>query len=458
MKPLFKFIASLKLAVFVILGLAVISAVGTITEAKYNDAMVANKLVYSSPWMYFILGLLCVNLIGVMIDRWPWKQHHAGFVLAHIGILTLLFGSWVTQKFGIDGSMVFEIGESARHVSSHEMDLSIIASLDGTTFNTIYENEIDFLRHPPTAEKPFKVHLGSDTLDFTEYHHFAFKESEVMPSEDEADGPAVRFQLQNANVNMNEWVRRDRTKAEAQINMGPARIVLARGPVEPSGMNEVLLWVNEGSKTINYAIYNSDRSLKLKGVARESETLETGWMGLKFRILRFLPHAKEQVNYTAMQASSPAANSAMRFNFRGKDYWLGLNSTQRIYLEDRVYFVSFANRRLELKFPLTLKKFHMDTYQGTDRAATYESLVDVPGRGDVVISMNEPLHEGGFTFYQSSFQRNEKGEAVVSILSVNHDPGRWIKYVGSMLMVLGSILLFYFKRVKFGSILIGEKK
>jgi len=458
LKRFLKFIASLKLAVMVIIGLAVISAIGTITEAKYDDAAVAQQLVYTSWWMYFVLGSLCVNLIGVMIDRWPWKEHHAGFVLAHIGILTLLAGSWITKKFGVDGSMAFEIGETARHVTSHERDLSVIASLDGQEFKTIYEREVQFLTSPPSEKKPFKVHLGPDSLDFVEYHHFAFRESEVVPSDDKLDGPAVRFQLQNANVNMNEWLRRDRTKAEAQVNLCPARVVLAREAPEPSGMNEVLLWVADGSDKINYAVYNRDRSLKLKGVTRESETIDTGWMGLKFRVLRFLKHSREAVNYTKLQRNSPASNSALRFKFRGKDYWLGLNSTQRLYLEDRVYFISYANRRLELKFPLTLSKFHMDTYQGTDRAATYESDVEVQGRGQVKISMNEPLYEGGYTFYQSSFQRNEQGEAVVSILSVNWDPGRWIKYLGSLLIVLGSIVLFYFKRVKFLSMAKGDTK
>lgn len=455
---LLKFTASLKLAVLVILGLAVISAVGTITEARYGDAEVANKLVYTSWWMYLVLGALCVNLIGVMIDRWPWKERHAGFVLAHIGILILLLGSWVTKKFGVDGSMAFEIGESARHVTSHERDLSVIASLDGSTFNTIYESEVQFLTDPPSTEKPYVVNLGADALEFVEYHHFAFREAEVVASEDPLDGPAVRFQLQNQMVNLNEWLRRDRTKAEAQVNLGPARVVLARSIVEPSGMNEIVLAVKDGSRKIEYAVYAKDRSLKKKGFIDESETLETPWMGLKFRILRFLPHAREAVNYVKMQKASPAANSALRFRFRGKEYWLGLNSTQRIYLEDKVYFVTYANRRLELSFPLTLNKFNMDTYQGTERAATYESEVDVPGRGKVVISMNEPLKHEGFTFYQSSFQRNEQGEAVVSILSVNHDPGRWVKYLGSLLIVLGSIVLFYFKRVKLFSALKGENK
>jgi len=63
--------------------------------------------------------------------------------------------------------------------------------------------------------------------------------------------------------------------------------------------------------------------------------------------------------------------------------------------------------------------------------------------------MNEPLKHNGYTFYQSSFQENKMGEPIASVLSVNYDPGRWIKYFGSLCIVLGSIMLFYFK--KFGT-------
>lgn len=444
-----RFLASIKLAVMIILAMAIISAVGTIVEARFNDAMVAQKLVYHSVWMYIILGALIVNLIAVMIDRWPWRQHHTAFVCAHIGIIILLFGSWLTKQYGIDGSMAFEIGETGKHVTVGEREFSVIASLDGTTFNTVFDDEVDFLRKPPTESRPYTVHLGSDRLDVVDYYHFAFRETEVRPTEGEGDGPAVRFQLENPNVNLTEWLRRDRTKAEAQVNLGPARVVLARNEPQPTGMNEIFLIVPDGSKTIRYVIFNKDRSVRKKGAIKESDTLETGWMGLKFRLLRFFPHAREQVNFIHTQAASPAATSALKFRFRDKEYWLGLNSAQRLYLEDKVYFISYGNRRIELTFPLKLNKFTVGTYQGTQRAASYESEVEVPGRGNVLISMNEPLKHAGFTFYQASYERNEKGEPVVSVLSVNHDPGRWLKYLGSLLIVLGSILLFYFKRVRF---------
>jgi hypothetical protein len=81
------------------------------------------------------------------------------------------------------------------------------------------------------------------------------------------------------------------------------------------------------------------------------------------------------------------------------------------------------------------------------RAASYASQVAVPGLTEsATISMNEPLKHMGFTVYQASFQDGPDGKPVASIFSVNHDPGRWLKYLGCLIISLGTILLFYMKR------------
>ena len=100
---------------------------------------------------------------------------------------------------------------------------------------------------------------------------------------------------------------------------------------------------------------------------------------------------------------------------------------------------------------LGLKDFEVGRYQGTRRAASYASDVQVVEKdksvnGPYHISMNEPLYYKNFTFYQSSFQEDEMGRPTTSIFSVNRDPGRWIKYLGSLMIVWGSILLFWRKR------------
>ncbi|MCB0379326.1 MAG: cytochrome c biogenesis protein ResB, partial [Bdellovibrionales bacterium] len=105
-----------------------------------------------------------------------------------------------------------------------------------------------------------------------------------------------------------------------------------------------------------------------------------------------------------------------------------------------------------LGFQLKLEDFRVGRYQGTRRAASYESDVSIVDKdapeGKITISMNEPLKYKGFTFYQSSFQEDEMGRPTVSILSVNRDPGRPWKYVGSLLLVFGIIHLFWFKSRK----------
>jgi len=447
LKGKFSILASIRMAVFIILSMAVIAAVGTITEARF-DAEVAQKLVYQSIYMYIVMGLLCVNLIAVMVDRWPWKQHHMGFVLAHIGIITLLFGAWLTQHYGVDGTLAFETGQKRNTVSIKDREILVYSSMDGNNFTGLYQGNDDFLRHPPSEKDPFIIHIGKDDLRIFQYEHFAFRESEISPTDKPWDGAAVRFQLENPNVNMTQWLRREGRFRQAEIDLGPAKVILTSSLPPPSGRNEVVLVETPGHEELDYVIYNKDNSIRKKGQVRQSETVETGWMGMKFRLLRYLPHAMEKVTYVPSPTASPISISAFRFTFQGGEYWLGLDSVVRVFTDSAVYLISYGHRRLELAFPLTLKQFKVGMYQGTDRASSYESLVEVPGRGDVTISMNEPLKHDGYTFYQSSFEKNERGEPVASILSVNKDPGRWIKYIGSMLIVLGSIVLFYFKRVK----------
>lgn len=441
-----RFFASLKLAVIVIVGLAIISAVGTIVEARYNDAEIAQKLVYQSIWMKFILGLLCVNLIGVMVDRWPWRQHHAAFVMAHIGIILLLFGAWLTERYGVDGTMAFRVGESAQDVVVRDRDLLVYASLDGNTMQQIYEAPVDFLTNPPSEEKPYTVHLGMDELRFLEYHHFAFRDNEIKPGDSDKNGPGVRVQLENANVNVTQWLLKAPLRTFQELNLGPARVVLADTFMAPSGQNEIILVHRPGRDFLDYIIYGKDKKVQKKGTIKQAQTIETGWMGLKFRLLRYLPRAEEVVRFIPNQRATPATTSALRFTLRGKEHWVGIDTTIPLFLDDRAYLISYRRRALRLSFPLTLNKFTMGLNPGTASAASYESDVQVPGVGEIKISMNEPLKHEGFTFYQSSFEQDDSGRPVLSVLSVNHDPGRWIKYLGSLMIVLGSIMLFYFKR------------
>ena len=450
-----KFFASIKLAVVIVLGLATAIAWGTIVEAQF-DAERAQKLVYHSWPMYILLGLLCISLIAVMIDRWPWEKKHTGFVLAHIGILILLFGSWVTRKYGVDGSMYFPVGGMSRNVIVNNPEIIVFASL-GDSYTNLYTGEHDFLTKPLPPEG-LKIPVSDKTLEILEYQPYSLREQKIVASTDAADGPAIRFQLQNPNVNMTEWIIQTSPGREAVQDLGPAKVVLTRGEYNGEGQNAVVLVPDADGESLNYTIYSAraleGRAQVRKGKVKPGDTLETGWMGLVMRILNYYPHAKDDIIFHKRERPTPLTVQAIRIRFDGQERWIGLDSVLKFFTDQAMYLVSYGNRRLDLakvfnepSFQMSLQKFSVGRYQGTNRAATYESIVTVPGRGDVAISMNEPLHYKNFTFYQASFEDDPKtGKPRASILSVNYDPGRWLKYLGSLTIVLGTIHLFYFKR------------
>jgi len=444
LEHIFDFLASIKLAIFVILSLAVVSAVGTIVEARF-DAQVAQKLVYHSPYMLTVLGLLVVNLVAVMIDRWPWKAHHAGFVLAHIGIILTLGGALITQKFGVDGTMAFEIGQSNRHTTVNSTELAVYAADDTGGLALVRSQPVDFLLQPPNRY-PVEFELGSERLSVSDYFLYAVRQSEIKSSDRPTDGSAIRIQLRNDNVNISQWLFRAPGQSQAEANLGPAKVIWTQSPFDSPDGNALVLYPGQVAGEVRYSVFTKSKGgLTSSGRLQEGSSVEVGWMGLTLRLIQYLPKAHEQVTYVKKERPNQFTRSAIQLKFGDSNYWVGLNSVLRLYSGQKMYVVTYAQRRLDIGFNMRLDRFHIGHYQGTTRAASYESLVSVEGVGEALISMNEPLKHNGFTFYQASFEQDESGKPVASILSVNYDPGRWIKYLGSLLIVLGSIVLFYFK-------------
>src|ERR1051326_2189257 len=99
-----KFFGSLKLAVVVLLSLAVAMAVGTLLESR-DSARAAAQVVYRSWWFNGLLALLAINVAAAALTRWPWKRKHVGFVITHAGIIILLGGCSAAFHYGTEGMM-----------------------------------------------------------------------------------------------------------------------------------------------------------------------------------------------------------------------------------------------------------------------------------------------------------------------------------------------------------------
>lgn len=108
-----RWLGSLQVAVILLPLFAAVLFLGTLMESWY-DRKIAQQLVYQTWWFIALLGLLGVNIFFAAVKKWPWKKHQTGFLITHVGLLTLVAGGVVNSLGGIDAMMVLVDAEDAK--------------------------------------------------------------------------------------------------------------------------------------------------------------------------------------------------------------------------------------------------------------------------------------------------------------------------------------------------------
>jgi len=442
---LFDFLSSLKLAVLTLCSLAVLLAIGTIYESLYSTK-VAQALIYHSFWMSAVMVLLIVNLACAAVDRFPWKKNHIGFVITHAGIITLLIGSFVTQKHGIDASMGLGIGETSRYLYMDEPEVLVYESLPNKAYDLVVRENADYVyRGPRTLNKILLA--GRRKLVIKKFHPRVERTIQFFPVGNEKAPPALEFQLNNERVNVREWLSQEHG-LQSSMNLGPAQVSFgAAKPKTDFSKGNQLVFYPRGKSSLGYRIVTARTRKSLEGFVEIKKPISTGWMGLEATVHRYYPHSQVEVAYNDVEEDSKQSVRALEVELDGQERWLELNSPQQIAFDDgSSYFVSYGFKKYDIGFNMTLKDFEVGHYGGTMDPMTYTSKVVVGEKGsEQVITMNEPLKHRDFTFYQASFEQDDSGKPTTSVLAVNYDPGRSTKYMGALMTVGGMISMFYFK-------------
>ncbi|MFO1023132.1 MAG: hypothetical protein U0903_20940 [Planctomycetales bacterium] len=129
---LYEFCASLKLAVVLILSVAVVLAVATFVESTCRTEGV-QWYIYQTPWFIGLLALLALNIFCAAAIRFPWKRHQTGFVITHIGLLTLLFSAAVQYKGAVNSQMLVYEGDTNHVAIDLDHGYLIASNLPGRT-------------------------------------------------------------------------------------------------------------------------------------------------------------------------------------------------------------------------------------------------------------------------------------------------------------------------------------
>ena len=230
--PVFKFFASVKLAV-VLLSVLIIGAIsGTIYESSF-DAKVARAYVYGAPWFNLWLILLGTNLAISALSRWPWRKHHVAFLITHLGLITLLTGSLIGRIWGTEGTITLFKGEPATNrllVDEHQLR---VHDTDGI----IKGYPAEFLHHPPTPEHPTILGRLASGARLSIIDYAPAIEGKLNPKPINTGGaPALHFTIKTARMgqNLESWLLADDPQ-HGTFGMGLANIELKRGAAAGRG-------------------------------------------------------------------------------------------------------------------------------------------------------------------------------------------------------------------------------
>jgi hypothetical protein len=209
------------------LVIVVVSAIGTIYESQYNSEY-AKLLIYNSDWFLFLMILLWLNIFCATISRIPFQKHHTGFIITHIGLLSLLGGAFVTANSGIDGQLQVRERSSEDRVILSELELG-------------YQFDDSLSKQTIIIDKRLKAQEESQLSDINKEFEHLFTVEKYIPfarfdrifetvSKTTDNAVALSFILKSSFFNVSEWLH---TQSMPTLNMGPATLKVFYETKEP---------------------------------------------------------------------------------------------------------------------------------------------------------------------------------------------------------------------------------
>lgn len=219
----FDFLSSLKLAVILLVTLGIVCSIGTVQESMYT-ARWAKRVIYGTAWFDLLLASIFVSVVFATLSRYPWRLAQVGWLITHLGVLTVLLGSLISHRLGIEGQMTLFEGQAN---DAMQLDRSFIRVRKANdSLSQLFEAaEVEWGR--PSPENPQVYQMDQVGVDLTVDGFRA--DTEIVQNwlnDSQIPNPAVHFAIESnfAGKMASGWLA-PHEKDFASKDLGPARIV-----------------------------------------------------------------------------------------------------------------------------------------------------------------------------------------------------------------------------------------
>lgn len=302
---LFRWLASLPLAVFLIVVLAAVLAAATVLESAQGREC-AQWYVYRSHWFIALLGLLGANILACTLSRYPWGKGRRSFLITHAGLLVLLAGAVQTFTGGIDGSLAFEEGQSANAiVLSDRSQFTVMrpsqqdahGGASGAPPRGGFHNQgaaVFAFRPGPIDWPEGKTldlgYLGGVGLRVLKFYRHAEVEERWEADESGAGGPALRFSVRGSHgeAPLVGWL----STQLPPMFFGPAKLEIQFAPVDTMVDDFLNSPPAESDKDGILSMHYQGRMVRIPVGPNVGKKTPVGDGGVSVEIVECLPSAR----------------------------------------------------------------------------------------------------------------------------------------------------------------------
>ncbi|MFJ1322190.1 cytochrome c biogenesis protein CcsA [Capnocytophaga canis] len=421
-----KRVVSIKMSVILLLLLALSMAVATFVENDFGT-LVARAFVYEAWWFELIMIWLSINFLFHIKRYRLFSKSKLPVGLLHLAFILIIIGAGVTRYFSKEGMV---------HIRENQTVTSYTTNEKYIQFQT--ENAYFYKK-----SQPIPYFFSEETMQIDDNdNHFECVLTEYLPKAVQkfVDGEESFLEI--------VMLETDEESSYHLMKSGQSQKVDNYSLAFQSDEEHVFkIQKNENNWQLWSAIPLHTIHLESQQMSSFSPQQWTNvmphtvyrWSGGSFMIEAI--HDNKKLVYEPLGKNDKAEKevSVVKLEVRNEGKLITesyFSATKNIpewqwfdYQGER-YAYTYASKQIDLPFALKLNKFHLKRYPGSESAESYTSYVEVID-GDKSFSynifMNNVLDYQSYRFYQSSYDKDEKG----TLLSLNKDrEGTIITYLG----------------------------
>ena len=403
------------------------------------DATTAKMLIYNARWFEILMLLMVINFAGMIFTRQLYRKSKLNILVIHISLIIIIIGAAITRYIGFEGQMRIRQGQTTNRY----------VSLD-TYFN---------------------VHIDDGSKEQS-----VSKKIWLSPAQKELYADEIEFKNLNFNVTMERYYPNAVESLVPSEQGTPIISLITSGPTgradgsiefgEKVNLNGLILSFGDTINNASIQFIMSDGELLMRmphhhdndeGIAPHEEP---GFQIVKPAQIFQLGSVKLMIkdfSEKAVFSYAPAQNDINRGIRVGKvkindqEHFIKYGEWTQFSINGVTLSVKFGNQTWILPFSLRLNEFQLERYPGSMSPSSFASEITLIDEDNNVekpyrIFMNNILEYQGYRFYQSSYDKDEKG----TVLSVNHDYyGTIVTYIGYFLLFGSLIVSIFTKKTRF---------